>query len=155
MIKIVNFIWFLLNCKYFSPSPSPPPGITGDIRLSGGRRTSLDLQIRHWDSSNKTNSQIGSWSPHLGINITSTNTLEINHKGQVRSHKYGGHGILPATTSWWSLSTYYLSKELVDGRYPQPDGGDDTGAALRDGEMSRVLGQRQIRGVCHRSPQPY
>ena len=58
------------------------PGITGDIRLSGGRRTSLDLQIRHWDSARKSASQIGTWSPQLGINITSSNTLEVNHKGQ-------------------------------------------------------------------------
>merc|ERR1719400_1272434 len=56
-------------------------GITGDIRLSGGRRTSLDLQIRHWDSARKSASQIGTWSPQLGINITSSNTLEVNHKG--------------------------------------------------------------------------
>ena len=52
------------------------------FRSVRGRRTSLDLQIRHWDSANKTASQIGSWSPHLGINITSSNSLEINHKGQ-------------------------------------------------------------------------
>ena len=38
------------------------------------------------------------------------------------------------------MSHYYLPQPLIVSRYPQPDGGDDTGAALRDGQMSRVLG---------------
>ena len=68
-MKLVQFCFF-------------PLGVTGEIRLSGGRRTSLDLQIRHWDSTEKTAGQIGSWSSSLGINITSSNSLEINHKGK-------------------------------------------------------------------------
>ena len=66
-----------------SLSNTSSPGITGDLSFSGGRRTSLQLQVRTWDPVKRIARHIGDWTSHHGLNITDNKSLEISHKGGV------------------------------------------------------------------------
>ena len=56
-------------------------GITGRLTFSGGRRSSLEVQVHTWDAAERRISQVGSWSSDRGINITTNNTVNISQKG--------------------------------------------------------------------------
>ena len=56
-------------------------GITGRLTFSGGRRSSLEVELRTWDAAKRVVSEMGSWSSDRGINITNNHSVNIRQKG--------------------------------------------------------------------------
>ena len=122
MIKIVNFIWFLLNCKYFCciSHPRPPHHQvsrgTSDCQGGGGPA---------WTCRSDTGTPATKLTVRLVAGaLTSASTSPAQTPWRSIIKVRSGHlnvlvvmvATVPATTSWWSLSTYSVSKDwLVAG----------------------------------------